>query len=72
MDPKLLERINELARKSKETPLTEKELAEQAQLRAEYIKEYRATLRGILENTVIQRPDGTKEPLRKKNPTIKH
>ena len=48
MDPKLLERINELARKSKETPLTEKELAEQAQLRAEYIKEYRATLQGIL------------------------
>ena len=28
MDPKLLERINELARKSKETPLTEEELAD--------------------------------------------
>ena len=54
MNPKLLERINELARKSKETPLTEEELAEQAQLRAEYIKEYRAMLRGLLENTVIQ------------------
>ena len=67
MDPKLLERINELARKSKETPLTEKELAEQAQLRAEYIKEYRATLRGILENTVIQRPDGSREALTKKD-----
>ena len=39
MDPKLLERINELARKSKETPLTEEELAEQAELRAQYIKE---------------------------------
>ena len=67
MDPKLLERINELARKSKETPLTENELAEQAQLRAEYRKEYRATLRGILENTVIQRPDGTKEKLKKRS-----
>ena len=67
MDPKLLERINELARKSKETPLTEEELAEQAQLRAEYIKEYRATLRGILENTVIQRPDGTREKLNKRS-----
>lgn len=67
MDPKLLERINELARKSKETSLTEEELAEQAQLRAEYIKEYRATLRGILENTVIQRPDGTKEKLKKRS-----
>ena len=67
MDPKLLERINELARKSKETPLTEEELAEQAALRAEYIKEYRATLRGILENTVIQRPDGTREKLNKRS-----
>ena len=67
MDPKLLERINELARKSKETPLTEEELAEQAQLRAEYIKEYRAMLRGILENTVIQRPDGTREKLNKRS-----
>lgn len=64
MDPKLLERINELARKSKETPLSEEEKAEQARLRAEYIKEYRATLRGILENTVIQRPDGTREKLK--------
>ena len=63
----MIDRINELARKSKETPLTEKELAEQAQLRAEYIKEYRATLRGILENTVIQRPDGTKEKLKKRS-----
>ena len=67
MDPKLLERINELARKSKETPLTEEELAEQAALRAEYIKEYRAMLRGILENTVIQRPDGTREKLNKRS-----
>ena len=67
MDPKLLERINELARKSKEPPLTEEELAEQAQLRAEYIKEYRAMLRGILENTVIQRPDGTREKLNKRS-----
>lgn len=67
MDPKLLERINELARKSKETPLTEEELAEQAKLRAEYIKEYRATLRGILENTVIQRPDGSREKLKKRS-----
>ena len=67
MDPKLLERINELAKKSKETPLTEEELAEQAQLRAEYIKEYRAMLRGILENTVIQRPDGTREKLNKRS-----
>ena len=67
MDPKLLERINKLAKKSKETPLTEEEKAEQAMLRAEYIKEYRAMLRGILDNTVIQRPDGTREKLKKQS-----
>ena len=47
--------------------LTEEEKAEQAALRAEYIKEYRATLRGILENTVIQRPDGSREKLKKRS-----
>ena len=67
MDPKKLQRINELARKSKEEPLTDEERKEQQRLRAEYIEEYRASLRGILENTVIQRPDGTKEKLKKKD-----
>ncbi|MBQ4044272.1 MAG: DUF896 domain-containing protein [Clostridia bacterium] len=67
MDPKKLQRINELARKSKAEPLTDEEKKEQQRLRAEYIEEYRASLRGILENTVIQRPDGTKEKLKKKD-----
>ena len=67
MDPKLLERINALARKQKESSLTEEEKAEQAMLRAEYIKEYRAMLRGILDNTVIVRPDGTRENVKDKN-----
>ncbi len=64
MDPKLLNRINELAHIAKERPLTEEEIAERDALRQEYIKEYRASLRGILENTYIQRPDGTKEKLK--------
>ena len=63
MDPKLLERINELAKKSKETPLTEEEKAEQATLRAEYIKEFRAQFGSVLENTVIQYPDGSRTAL---------
>jgi len=67
MDPNKLQRINELARKSKVEPLSEEEKKEQQRLRAEYIEEYRASLRGILENTVIQRPDGTKEKLKKKD-----
>lgn len=64
MDPKLLERINELAHIAKERPLTEEETKERDELRRQYIVEYRASLRGILENTYIQRPDGTREKLK--------
>ena len=39
MEKEKLNRINELAKKSKETPLTEEELAEQHELRQEYIRE---------------------------------
>ena len=66
MDQAKLDRINELARKAKETELSEDEKKEQQRLRGEYIEEYRASLRGILENTYIQRPDGTKEKLTRK------
>ena len=61
-----LDRINELARLSKTRELTAEEKAEQKALREEYIIAYRASLRGILDNTVIQRPDGSKEKLTKK------
>jgi uncharacterized protein YnzC (UPF0291/DUF896 family) len=61
-----LDRINELARLSKTRELTDEEKAEQKALREEYIIAYRASLRGILDNTVIQRPDGSKEKLTKK------
>lgn len=69
MDKKKIDRINELAHKSK-TPegLTEDEKREQANLRLEYINSFKASLVGQLENTYIVRPDGTKERLeRKKN-----
>ena len=65
MDQKLLERINELANASKARELTEEEKKEQAALREEYRIQFRASLRGILDNTVIIRPDGTKETLKK-------
>ena len=67
MEKEKIARINELARKSKEAPLSEEELREQAELRAEYIAEIRASFGATLANTVIQRPDGTKEPLPLKN-----
>ncbi|MBP5230135.1 MAG: DUF896 domain-containing protein [Clostridia bacterium] len=59
-----LERINELARKERESGLTPEEKAEQAALREEYRIAFREALRGRLENTYLLRPDGTKEPLR--------
>ena len=66
MDAAKIARINELARKSKTVPLTEAELCEQKALREEYIAAYRASLRGTLDATVVERPDGSREPLRPK------
>ena len=63
-----IDRINALARKSRtEEGLTDEEKAEQAALRAEYIAEFRASFARQLDNTVIQRPDGSKEKLKKGN-----
>ena len=41
IDPKLIARINELAKKKKEGTITKKELDEQAKLRQEYLKAFR-------------------------------
>lgn len=57
------DRLNHLAKKSREAELSEEEKREQAALREEYIREFRAHFQGILDHTVIQRPDGTKTPL---------
>ena len=66
MEKEKLDRINFLARKAKESELSDAEKKEQAALRAEYIAEFRASFGGIMANTVIQRPDGSKEALKKK------
>ena len=62
-----IDRINFLARKSKAEGLTEEELLEQKALRAEYVAAFRKSLENTLDNTVIQRPDGTRERVTKKN-----
>ena len=62
-----VERINFLAKKSKEEGLTEKEKAEQKALRDEYIAEIRYSFGQTLESTVIQYPDGTQKRVTKKN-----
>ncbi len=66
MEKSKIDRINFLARKSKTEPLSVAELAEQADLRREYLAEFRANFGAQLENTVIERPDGTREKLPKK------
>ena len=66
MDKIKIDRINELARKSKTEELTPEEKAEQKKLREEYILEFRAGMRGILDNTYIQYPDGSKKKVEKK------
>ncbi len=67
MEQKKVDRINELAKKAKTVGLTEAEKAEQKALREEYIKGFRASLRGILDNSVIQRPDGSVEKVSDRN-----
>ena len=63
---KVIARINELAKKAKETSLTPEEIAERDKLRRIYIDSVKASLTGQLDNTYIVHPDGSKTPLKKK------
>lgn len=63
---KLIERINELARKAKTEGLTEEEKGEQRLLREEYLARFRQNFREVLDNTVIMEPDGTKRKVQRK------
>lgn len=71
MEKKKIERINELARKKKTDGLTDAETAEQAELRREYLAEFREYMKAMLDNTVIQEPDGTRHALKQMdNPPV--
>ncbi len=54
-----IDRINALYHKSQSVGLTEEEKKEQQQLRQEYVKAIRASLRGNLDNISIQEKDGS-------------
>jgi len=56
---KELERINELARKSKEEGLTKKEKSEQYTLRQAYLKEIRQSFKNQLHSVKVIDPEGT-------------
>lgn len=66
MEQTKIDRINELARKSR-TPegLTEEEKKEQKVLRDEYILSFRRSLTGTLENTYIVDEKGNKTKVKK-------
>lgn len=66
MEKANIERINELAKIAKERELTPEEAAERAELRRIYLENFRAAFRQQLDNTVIQREDGSREPLKDK------
>jgi len=63
----VIARINELYHTSKERELTPEEKSEQSLLRQRYIKNVKANLTVQLRNIVVDHPDGTSEPLIKKN-----
>jgi uncharacterized protein YnzC (UPF0291/DUF896 family) len=53
-----MSRINELSRKSKTSGLSIEEAKEQTSLRQEYLKTFRETMRGTIENVKVVDPEG--------------
>ncbi len=66
MEHEKIERISELTRISRERELTHEELMEREALRREYLNGFRQNMQAVLESVRIKRPDGTLEPLQKK------
>ena len=66
MEQAKIDRINELARKAKEGPLTPAEQAERAALRREYIDAVLGDLKGQLDNTYVVDEKGNKSKLKRK------
>lgn len=66
MEQKKLDRINFLARKSRETGLSPEEKKEQEELRNEYRRSVVGNLEAQLENTYILNPDGSKTKVKKR------
>ena len=58
LDPKKIERINELARKKKTVGLTQAEQDEQLLLRQEYLEVFRGGMRNHIEGLKIVDEDG--------------
>ena len=66
-----LARINELAKKAKETGLTEVEAKEQSKLRGEYLQNFRSSMLNTLKSVKVVDPEGndvTQEKLKNIQP----
>ena len=61
-----IKRINELYHKSQNEGLTDAEKEEQKNLRKAYIEAMRGNIKSQLDSIVVQRPDGTREKLKRK------
>ena len=57
-------RINALAKKAKTEGLTDAEKKEQQELRAEYVADFRKSLKAQLDNTLVINPDGSSYKLK--------
>jgi uncharacterized protein YnzC (UPF0291/DUF896 family) len=57
-----VKRINELARKAKESGLTDAELDERNELRKKYIESFRSSMRNQLDNIKFVEDDEKKKP----------
>lgn len=66
IDQKLIARINELAKISKERPLTSEEVKEQVELRREYLKQFKEGFKQTLDNVKVVDEKGNEVILKKK------
>ncbi len=69
MEHEKIERISELTRLSRVRELTGEEREERETLRKEYLDGFRQNMKDVLESVRLKRPDGTLEPLKKKQDT---
>lgn len=66
MEHEKIERINELARISRERALSAAEQSERQALRREYLDGFRQNMQAVLDSVRVKEPDGTLRPLQKK------
>ncbi len=67
MNEQDIKRINELANLKKQRPLTEEEAREREMLHTQYVADMKASLGAHLDSMVIERPDGTRVKVKKKD-----